>query len=200
MTATVTALRRRRPGHVAVEVDGRPWRDVPDEAVLKCGLAPGVALERPLLRLLRRELRRAEALEAATRMLARRDLSRSRLDNRLAARGATTAERERAVGTLEAAGLVDDGRFARTRAAELADRGWGDSAIEARLEGEGLDLELVRSALADLAPESERAAVLAARQPDRRKCWSLLARRGFGPDAIDAALGPLDEEPGGGLG
>jgi regulatory protein len=195
VVATVTALRRRRSGRIAVEVDGKPWRVVPDEVVLRCGLVAGVALERPLLRRLRRELRRAEALEAGTRLLARHDVSRRRLEDRLKARGATRAERERAVATLEAAGLVDDGRLARMRARALAERGWGDAAIDTRLTEEGIDPELVRAALAELAPESERAVALVARQTDRRKAWNVLARRGFGPEAVEAALGPLDEEP-----
>jgi regulatory protein len=200
VVATVTALRRRRSGRVAVEVDGKHWRVVPDEVVLRCGLAAGVALERPLLRRLRRELRRAEALDAATRLLARHDVSRRRLEDRLAARGATRAERDRAVATLEAAGLVDDGRLARMRARALAERGWGDAAIDTRLTGEGIDPELVRAALGELAPESERATALVAHQTDRRRAWNVLARRGFGPDAAEAALGPLDEEPEGRLG
>jgi regulatory protein len=200
MIPTVTALRRHRSGRVTVEIDGRPWRVVPDEVVLRCGLAAGVPLERPLLRRLRRELRRAEALDAATRVLSRHDVSRRRLDDRLAARGATRAEREQAVATLEAAGLVDDGRLARVRARALAERGWGDVAIQTRLSGEGIDPELVRAALAELVPEGERAAALAARQTDRRRAWNFLVRRGFGPDAVEYALGPLDEETEGRLG
>lgn len=183
-----------------MEVDGQPWRVLPDGVVLRCGLASGVALERPLLRRLRRELRRAEAADAATRMLARRDVSRARLDARLAAKGATAAEREETVEVLTASGLVDDARLARTRAAALAERGWGDAAIEARLVGEGIASDVVGAALAELPPESGRAAALAAAYSDRRKGWGFLARRGFGPDAIEAALGLLDEEPRGGLG
>ncbi|MGH3041065.1 MAG: hypothetical protein ACRDNG_04895, partial [Gaiellaceae bacterium] len=72
---TLTAVRRARPGRVELEVDDRRWRVVPDAVVLRCGLAAGVELDRPLLRRLRRELRRAEALEAATRTIARRDVS-----------------------------------------------------------------------------------------------------------------------------
>jgi hypothetical protein len=60
----VTALRERR-GHVAVELDGQAWRTVPLEVVVRAGLAVELELDRPRLRLLRRELRRAEALAAA---------------------------------------------------------------------------------------------------------------------------------------
>jgi SOS response regulatory protein OraA/RecX len=200
LAGRVTALRRRRPGAVAVEVDGRHWRVVPDDVVVRCGLAAGVELERPLLRELRRELRRAEALSVATRALARRDLSRQRLDERLRARGATGAESERTVATLEATGVVDDARVARRRAEALAERGWGDAAVAARLQAEGIAPDSVRAALAELTPERERAAALARQAPDRVKAWKLLARRGFSADSAESALGPLDEVPPAGLG
>ena len=200
MAGRITALRREGPGRIAVEVDGRRWRVVPDDVVVRCGLATGVELERPLLRELRHELRRADALTAATRALARRDLSRRRLDERLRARGATAPESDRAVATLEAAGLVDDARLARRRAEALAERGWGDAAIAARLQRDGVTEELARSAIAGLAPEGERAAALAGQVSDRRKAWKLLSRRGFSADSAESALGPLDEEPPAGLG
>jgi regulatory protein len=196
----ITALRRKSPGRVAVEVDGRPWRIVPDDVVARCGLAAGTELERPLLRDLRRELRRAEALKIAARALSQRDLSRRRLGERLRSRGATHGESEEAVAALASAGVVDDARLALTRAATLAERGWGDAVVAARLEAEEVDAELVRLALAELSPEAERATAVVRAQPDRRKAWNLLARRGFSPESAESALGPLDEEVGGGLG
>jgi regulatory protein len=193
MAGRITALRRRGPGRVAVELDGSVWRSVPDDVVVRCGLAAGVELERPLLRELRRELRRAVALANATRALSAQDLSRRRLAERLQARGATAAESEHAANALEAAGLVDDARLARTRAAALAERGWGDAAVSARLQAEGVASELVAAALAELPPEAERAVRLAAREPDPRRAWRLLARRGFSPESAEAAVGSLDE-------
>jgi regulatory protein len=194
MAPRLTAVRRSRPGRVALEVDGRPWRVVPDEVVVRCGLAAGLELERPLLREIRRALRRTEALELAARALHRRDLSRRRLDERLAARGVAEHEREGALATLAAAGAVNDARVARARGAALAESGWGDAAVVARLRGEGFTAELARDVLAGLAPESERARSAAARFDDRRKAWAHLSRRGFSEEAIEAALGTLDEE------
>lgn len=190
---TLTAVRRERPGRVALEVDGRAWRVVPDDVVARCGLAPGIALERPLLRRLRGELRRAEALGAATRSLARRDLSSRRLRERLHACGIRAPAADAALATLESVGIVDDARLARARAAALADRGWGDAAVAARLEQEGIGPEPARAALSELLPEPERAAALAAGSPDPRAAWRLLARRGFSSDSIEHAVGVLDE-------
>jgi SOS response regulatory protein OraA/RecX len=194
MVATLTAVRRRSRGRIALEVDGRPWRVVPDDVVVRCGLAAGVALERPLLRRIRTELLRAEALEAGLRALERRDLSRARLEERLRRRRPGSGAAEEAVATLEEAGLLDDARLAHTRAQGLAARGWGDAAVAARLGQEGLPAEDVRAAVAELLPEEERARAVAGSAPDRRRAWALLARRGFSPESAEAALGALDEE------
>jgi SOS response regulatory protein OraA/RecX len=191
---TLTAVRRARPGWVELEVDGRRWRVVPDAVVLRCGLAAGVELDRPLLRRLRRELRRAEALEAATRTVARRDVSARRVRERLAARGVRPATAESAVATLADAGVLDDRRTARSRAHALAERGWGDAAVAARLAEEGFGAGDVQSALAALAPERERAGAVAAAADDPRSAWRLLARRGFAPETIEDVVGLLDDE------
>ncbi len=193
MAPRLTALRRSRPGRIALEVDGRPWRVVPDDVVARCGLVAGRELERPLLRTIRRELRRLEALDLAARALSRRDLSRRRLTERLEKRGVAAREREETLTTLAEAGIVDDARAARTRARALAERGWGDAAVEARLEADGFPEDLVRAAVSDLPPESERARAAAAGAGNSRKAWAYLARRGFSSDAIESALGALDE-------
>jgi regulatory protein len=190
---TLTAVRRTRPGRVALEVDGQPWRVVPDDVVVRCGLRPGIELDRPLLRELRRALRRAEALEAAVRTVSRRDVSTRRLRQRLDARGIGSREAQAAVETLSSAGVVSDERLARARARSLADRGWGDAAIAARLDQEGLPPETVARAVAELPTEHERAASLVAGESDRRAAWRLLGRRGFAPETVEDVLGLLDD-------
>jgi regulatory protein len=185
---------------VTLEVDGQPWRTVPDDVVVRCGLHAGLILDRPRLRLLRTELRRAEGLATAGRALAQRPLSRRQVSERLRRRGVAPPVERETLGTLAAAGLVDDARLARARAAGLADRGWGDLAIAARLHRDGLEEAETRAALAELPPEQGRAAALIADVSDGRKAWSLLARRGFSPDAIEGALGSLDADDSPGLG
>jgi SOS response regulatory protein OraA/RecX len=191
--ATLTALRRASPGRVELELDGRPWRTVPDDVVVRCGLHAGLALDRARLRALRMELRRTEALAAAGRALAQAPLSRRRLSEKLQRRGVTPAAERAAVGTLTAAGLVDDARLVHARAEALAARGWGDLAIEARLERDGFEAKDVTNALAGLPPQGGRAAELATKLArPRPQAWAALARRGFTPDAIEEALGALD--------
>jgi hypothetical protein len=113
---TVTALREDRRGRVAVELDGAPWRVLPVDVVVRAGISQGRSLDRPALRLLRRELRRAEALHVAGRALRHRDLSRRLLAERLERAAVSPAAAAESLETLERAGLVDDGRVACARA------------------------------------------------------------------------------------
>jgi SOS response regulatory protein OraA/RecX len=185
---TVTALRDDRRGRVAVELDGAPWRVLPVDVVVRAGLAEGRPLDRPALRLVRRELRRAEALQVAGRALRHRDLSRRRLAERLegAVPPAVAAE---SLATLERAGLVDDRRVALVRAESLAGRGYGDEAIRHRLRDEGLGEDLVEEAVAALPPECERAGQVIERRGIGPRTARYLAGRGFGEEAVETALG-----------
>lgn len=185
---TVTALRDNCRGRVAVELDGAPWRVLPVDVVVRAGLAEGRSLDRTILRVLRRELRRSEALHVAGRALRYRDLSSLRLAERLARASVTPAAAAESLAALERAGLVDDGRVARILAGSLAERGYGDEAIRHRLLAEGLGEALVEEALAGLEPETERAGPLIERRGRGSRTARYLAGRGFGEEAVEAAL------------
>jgi regulatory protein len=189
--ARITNLWRegRRSDRVAVELDGSPWRTLPLEVVVRTRLQAGSELDRERARTLRRELRRHEALAASAVALRHRDLSTRRLEQRLERRTVPPAERARAVETLTRAGLLDDARFARGRALALAARGYGDAAIRFDLERQGVDAELTAEALAELEPERDRAVRVAAAAGGAVRAARLLARRGFGEEAIEAAAG-----------
>ena len=190
---TLTALRRAGPERIALEIDGRPWRTVPDSVVVRAGLSPGLELDRETLRTIRRELARSRGFATAGRILARHDVSARRLTERVERRAGPAALD--VVASLADAGIVDDRRAARARAVSLVERGWGDAAIEARLEAEGFEGEAISAAVEDVAPEAERAAAVAAREPDQVRAARLLARRGFSPDTIEETVGLLDFGP-----
>ncbi len=185
----VTGLSERRRGRVAVEVDGAPWRTLPVDAVVRAGLLVGTALDRQRLRAVRRELKRSEALGTAVRALRRRDLSVRGLEARLERAGVEEPQRRAALGTLTRAGLVDDARFAASRASALAARGYGDEAIRWDLGLQGVEDETVDRALAGLDSEEERAAAIAERRGRSPATAAFLARRGFGEEAVESALG-----------
>jgi regulatory protein len=186
---TVTRLAVERRGRVAVELDGAPWRTLPVDVVARAGLSEGRILDRPALRLLRHELRRAEALAVAGRALRRQDLSQRSIAERLARASVAPAAVEESLAVLSRAGLVDDARFARTRAGSLAERGYGDAAIRYDLERRGVNSQLVQQALDSLEGEGERARRLVERRGLGARTARYLAAKGFGEGAVEAAAG-----------
>ena len=189
----VTALRAAGRGRVAVELDGTAWRVLPLEAVLAAGLAEGVPLDRRRARRLAQELRRGRAAGLALRALGRRDLTRARLDERLARGGVAPADRAETVARLERVGLVDDGRLAHGRAEALAARGWGDARIRDDLERQGVPADAARAAVEALEPEGDRAARLVSAAGASPQTLRRLARAGFAEDSLDPFV--ADVEP-----
>jgi SOS response regulatory protein OraA/RecX len=137
-------------------------------------------------------------MTVASRALRRHDVSTKRLSERLARAGVAPQAGRSAVGALLDARILDDARVAASRARALAERDWGDAAIAARLEAEGIEREDARRAIGALPPEAFRAAEVAARVPDRRKAWTLLARRGFDESTIENVVGEWTSEAGAG--
>ena len=130
-----------------------------------------------------------DPIEIAARALQHRDRSRRDLEERLARAGIDEDRRNDALETLERVGYVDDERFAGARAAALADRGYGDELIRHDLGEHGVAAEAVAEAIEALVPEAERAALLVERLGRTPKTGAHLARKGFGQDALETALG-----------
>ncbi|MGD0165761.1 MAG: regulatory protein RecX [Gaiellaceae bacterium] len=192
----ITGLREISTSEVLVEFDGAPWRKIPLNAAARAGLSIGKRLEREDLRLLRRELRRSEALTKATGILARRPLPRALLEDRLEKKGVAPVALEEAVEVLERAQYLNDRTYALERARSLAERHYGDAAVRHILEQEKVASELIEEAIASLESELERAKAVALSIPDRKKLFGRLARRGFDPETIEA-IAERDEIEGG---
>jgi len=177
-------------------LDGRRWRTVPAEVAERVGLWPGQELDRSVLRHLGRELRRVRALDVAAGALRHRDLSRAKLDERLSRAGVSPSSRVETMATLGRAGLLDDARRAAARAGALAARARGNEAIRWELEQEGIEPEVVETAIAGLAPEATRAVEVIARRGRSVTTARYLAQRGFGEDAVALAVDALGGEDG----
>jgi SOS response regulatory protein OraA/RecX len=194
---TVTALRPAGPSRFAVELDGAPWRTLPREVVHRAGLVVGLELDRERLRMLRRELRRSEALGAALTALRYRDHSRASLTERLERRGVAPAQRLETLGVLSRAGMVDDQRVAYGRAAALATRGAGDRLIADDLARKGIAPDLIAAALAALEPERERAARVVEQRGRSPRTARYLAAQGFSQETLEPLLERLVADFGG---
>ena len=111
---------------------------------------------------------RPDAFETALRALRARDRSVAELADRLERRGVGEDERAEVLERLDRVGYVDDERFARQRAAGLAERGAGDALIRDDLERRGV----AGAVEARRPPVTSRAAA-----SPRRRCRVSLRRR-----------------------
>lgn len=138
----------------------------------------------------------SSALDKAVRALARRDHSTESLRAKLDRAGISGPAQNEAVETLARVGYLDDARFARDRAAQLASRGYGDLWIRADLEAQGVEGEAAEPALAALEPEPERALREADKLRGGLKAVRSLGRRGFSDDALEQLVSQVvAEEP-----
>lgn len=128
-----------------------------------------------------------EAVDAAVRALSRRDRSEADVRRILERKGVSAADAAAAVDVLRRLGALDDARFAVRSAESLARRGYGDAAIAARLQQEGVERELAAEAIAALEPEHERATALAERRNGGLRAARWLAGRGFAPETVETA-------------
>jgi regulatory protein len=200
MLLTGLAPDTRRPGYLLVDIDRRRFASLPGESLAGLGLAVGREIgPRVLARL--QELADLEAAHrAALRALSRRAHARLDLRRRLLQKQHPPAAVDGALDRLAAAGLLDDGRFAREYAATKATRGGGRGPLRLvrDLVTQGVDRrvaeEAARAALADEGVDpaeavravAERRAGQLAGLPApvrRRRLLAFLARRGFaGPE------------------
>ena len=189
--ATITRLTRRTNARVQVDVDGEPWRTLPSTLVDGLELTTGTELTRAALRALRRQLRQFEAASQADRILSASDTSTANLAAALDRRGVPPADRKALIESLSGSGLLSDARSSQARASTLAERGYGNLAIEHKLEAEGYEARDRREAIEMLEPELMRAKDVLVRKQCRSGYGTrMLAQRGFDSDVCEA-LGDL---------
>jgi len=124
------------------------------------------------------------ASEVALRALRHRDLSVRELDERLRARGYGESERDDAIETLVRTGVVDDARYAESRARQLAARGAGDALIRHTLARAGIEPEVAADALHTLASEHERARTVVERRGPGPRTARYLLGKGFSEEVV----------------
>jgi SOS response regulatory protein OraA/RecX len=122
--------------------------------------------------------------EVALRALRHRDLSVHELEERLRERGYGESERDDAIETLVRTGVVDDARYAESRARQLAGRGAGDALIRHTLARAGVETDVAEDALRTVAPEAERARIVVERRGPGPKTARYLLGKGFSEGVV----------------
>ncbi len=194
MILTGLAPDPRRPDYRLVEVDRGRLASLPAASLAGLGLVVGSEIP-PLVLERLQELADLEAAHrAALRALARRAHARFDLRRRLLQKQHPPAAVDRALERLQAAGLLDDARFAADYAAAKARRGRGPARLIGDLVAQGVDRRVAEEAVrASLASEGidparavralaeKRAKQLAALPAvvRKRRLVAFLVRRGF---------------------
>ena len=157
---------------------------------------PGAAPEKP-----------AQSAKAyAVWLLARQDYSATALRRKLASKGYDETEVEDAMAFVIGNRYQDDGRFAEQRSRGIENRA-GNRRIEMTLRQKGIDAELAKSQVQQLAPEEERVLHAVAKfqvqvkrdgmsQELKMKIYRFLAYRGFSSRAIRAGIESLGTDGG----
>ncbi len=185
---------RRQKGVVRIVIDGRTVLSLPDDLVRREQLVVGSELtpER-LTRLIGADDREA-AYRTALRALERRPFAKRDLHRRLVLKGHLPDLAAAAVERAEAAGYLDDAKYAQMYVASRSARGRGATRLRRELAQLGVARELVDAALAEQSvsnPSAERdqiEAIIARKRPQleglppyqaRRRLLAVLARRGY---------------------
>ena len=144
------------------------------------------------------------AYDDAVKLLARRDLSRRALNERLAAKGHGEDDIADALSRLERRGAIDDAAYARRF---IAGRGAsrGRERVLAELEARGVPVEIAARAYADASGEGTRDDAEALARAVRRRLgappgkadrarlarvYNALLSEGFEPASVASALVP----------
>ena len=118
-------------------------RELSGETAAKHCLEAGMELDDGVFDEILAESEARRCFEAATRLLATRQHSRSELGVKLAQRKFDRRTVAAALAELERLGLVDDRLFAEAYAGELAGKGQGNRRIKQALHKKGLERGLV---------------------------------------------------------
>lgn len=204
---------RRQRARIFVDGDDEPRAELALDLILRAGLARGDVLTDGELAALQQEDEGYRARDAALNLLSHRARSRAELRQRLARKEIGAAVIEETVAWLDERGYLDDAAFAesfvrdrlrlRPRGRlglirELRRKGVDESTAEAAIQRVMADEAVDEHGLAAGAaeawarrnPKVLRRAVRSRedRQKANRRLYGHLARRGFAPDAVRAAI------------
>jgi len=204
----ITAMRptKRDPDRVAIHVAGRFAAALSTRSATELGLAVGRPCDAAMLRRIEQTATVDKAVKQSLSRLGRRMLSRGQLDRKLRELGHDETVRDAALDRVTRAGLVDDRAFAEALIRQVKrSRPAGTRLLRQKLREKLVDPEVIDAVLAEqrdpdadaeaaTALAQQRAAQLRRLDPTarRRRIYGLLARRGFDPDAITAAIQRLD--------
>lgn len=212
----ISAIRqhpRRERVRIYVEGDDAPRAELALDLVLRSGLAPGDELSQGRLAALEQEDEGYRARDAALNLLSHRARSRAELRCRLARKEISQPVIDQTVAWLDERGYLDDEAFAeafvrdrlrlrprgrvgliRELRRKGVDEDTASGAVERVMKDEEVDEHGLAADAAEAWVRRNRRVLRRAgrsredRQKASRRLYGHLARRGFAPDAVRAAM------------
>lgn len=190
---------QRKQGRILVRLEDGSILRVTEEELLHFGLREGLELGGSELEALCASAKASQAKAEAARMIGSRALSKQELTRRLVKKGSAAADAQAAADWLEEIGAVDDENYAAALVRHYGGRGYGPARVREELRRRGVDRELWDSALEEMPAAADILDKLLQKRGDlsdpreRRRASDALLRRGFGWDAVKAALGRYAE-------
>jgi regulatory protein len=200
----------RRAASVRVSTSAGVAYTIPADRLGPLQLASGMVLDEARAATLAAAADEEAALRAGLSALGRRSFARADLLRRLRRRGHPESAAEFALARLDAMGLIDDLRYARTFVETRAERGRGPLRLKRDLLALGVVGSVIDQALrshwpsGDVEPEVPRTLALRRsrqlgelpRLAKRRRLLAYLARRGYtGRSANEAVAQALAADP-----
>jgi regulatory protein len=194
----------RREGRVAVLLDGEPTAVIALDDVERLGLRVGLAIDDALRAALIEADAECALYDRALEMLVARSRSAAEIRRRLRRDGGESERIERVIRALIARGFVDDAAHARavTRS-RVRSHGASGRRITQELRRQGVAADVAAEAVSDVFDDEgideaaialdvarKRVAQLADLPAPvrRRRLYGFLARRGYSPDIVRAAV------------
>ncbi len=210
----ITAIKpdARKKDLLAIKVSGRTVATLSPSQVVELGLKVDQTWNEQLSLRVQQADRYTNAMRAAMSRLNRKAFSTYQLDRKLAELGHDQAARTQVLDRLTEIGLLNDESVGRAIIHNTArGRGTGPKLLKQKLYRKGLHAQLIDRLVSEYTSDYDQTAqaVALAKQKlaksdktdnltVKRRLYSLLLRRGFDSDTINAAMQELDPELTGG--
>lgn len=202
--AKITAINpiKRDPQQASIRVGSKVAATLSIKSIAELGLKPGRQWNELLAAQVAEAALYDKALRAAMARLNRRAMTRQQLDDKLNRLDFAPAVRQRVLDRLTELDLINDEAIGRELIREIQLRNAaGSRLLQSKLIRQGLDRELVDrlvdEAISKRNPIDDAMQLALGRMQSmrnldwvgqKRRLWGLLARRGYDPDTIEAAI------------
>lgn len=198
----IITAQKGKANKIHISIDGEYTLTVDADFWFTCGYVSGDEIDEEQYKELSQKVAKRRCFNRAVNILSRRDHSEKELFTKLARQDGEAAA-QAAVDKIRELGYLNDERYAKALAKELAEhKGYSQRAIRAELIHRGIDKYTVENALEETTlDECDKINILLngkyrrklADEKGRRQVFNALLRLGYGYGEIRSAMRDYDE-------